>query len=401
MQKFYKHNVAHNLPVPIILGLSASPVMNSKPESLRNIESNLDSICRTPIIHKAELSSHVNVPELLQVQFLESVPADEMYSTTLALRSLRDNIKALNIETDPYIIHLRANMTDRNQRDLEKVLRTGKTSCRDQLRAFCATSFHIFHELGGWAANYYISECISRYVDRLYALQGPFEHLHHQEKIYIVGVLARVDLTQSKVSIKEPQALSDKVEQFIRAMPQDNALIGIVFVQQRATAAVLTKLLSLHPKTSGQLRVASVVGTSHYALRSKSIGELITPEDQADTLDKFRAGELHLVIATSILNEGIDVPACNFVLCFDPPDNLKTFVQRRGRARQQRSKLILMQPSNISDHETWQALEIQMKETYADRKRELRELEEVENLEVVDDRQFRVESTGSVHLRYT
>jgi ERCC4-related helicase len=61
------------------------------------------------------------------------------------------------------------------------------------------------------------------------------------------------------------------------------------------------------------------------------------------TLEKFRSGELDLIISTTVLEEGIDVPACNIVICFDEPSSLKSFVQRRGRARMKESKLVLMQ----------------------------------------------------------
>ncbi len=36
------------------------------------------------------------------------------------------------------------------------------------------------------------------------------------------------------------------------------------------------------------------------------------------------------------------MPVCNLVVCFDRPDNLKSFIQRRGRARMRSSKLYLL-----------------------------------------------------------
>ncbi|KAL6231901.1 hypothetical protein BDW75DRAFT_233236 [Aspergillus navahoensis] len=62
--------------------------------------------------------------------------------------------------------------------------------------------------------------------------------------------------------------------------------------------------------------------------------------DEAEGLQKFRTGHLNLIVAMDALEEGVDVPACNTVVSFDRPVNLKSFIQRRGRARQKDSVFI-------------------------------------------------------------
>ena len=52
---------------------------------------------------------------------------------------------------------------------------------------------------------------------------------------------------------------------------------------------------------------------------------------QTETLDDLRSGAKNLIISTSICREGIDIGACNIVICFEKPPNLKSFIQRRGR----------------------------------------------------------------------
>lgn len=391
MQKFYRHNMAEGQPIPHILGLSASPVLNSQLKSLSLIESNLDAVCRSPTIHKSELMAHVNIPELLPIWFKET----PLHSgdTTPILHTLETVFHKLDVRQDPWILHLQANPTDNTRGALEKVLRTRRTNCMDQLRSLCQTSRHIYSELGAWAVDYFISECITKFLSRPDNFHDIFDDLSAKEWRYIADILQDIDLARRSSLLQGDSAISDKVRTLVSSLPVDGSSKGIVFVKQRATATVLTILLHTLP-ASQHLRVATIVGSSRNTNRSGLLGKLLEPENQADSLDRFRAGELDVVIATSVLDEGIDIPACNFVLCFDQPENLKTFVQRRGRARQHESKLIMLQPSSSSKLEIWQALEVEMKAMYADKERELQRLEALEASEVMEPRQFRVESTG-------
>lgn len=128
------------------------------------------------------------------------------------------------------------------------------------------------------------------------------------------------------------------------------------------------------------------------------MGELVDIKDQTDTLDRLREGSKNLVIATSVLEEGIDVSACNFVICFEKPPNLKAFIQRRGRARKSKSKYVMMFPDtdNMSQLSTWQQLEEEMRQRYMDEMRLIEQLRQIEELDT-GRREFYVESTGYVN----
>ena len=101
------------------------------------------------------------------------------------------------------------------------------------------------------------------------------------------------------------------------------------------------------------------------------------------------------MIATSICEEGIDIAACNVVICFEPPPNLKSFIQRRGRARSTKSKYIIMSQEGQEKKTLleWYKLEAEMKEKYMD---DIRHVEGIERLEAQEDghREFIIESTG-------
>jgi ERCC4-related helicase len=173
---------------------------------------------------------------------------------------------------------------------------------------------------------------------------------------------------------------------------------GIVFVEQRVWVTALAEIVSLHPSLRDKFTVGTFVGTSQSAKRKADVGELAEPKNQQGTLDRFRAGETNLIFATSVLEEGIDVSSCRLVICFERPKNLKSFVQRRGRARKQESRYYIFSPKqgNVRSPESWESLEEEMKQVYLDDLRRVKQEEEIENTDENGERSYRVESTGYV-----
>lgn len=113
-------------------------------------------------------------------------------------------------------------------------------------------------------------------------------------------------------------------------------------------------------------------------------------------LESFRDGRMNLIIGTEVLQEGIDVPACNLVICLDKPANLKSFIQRRGRARMAESHLYLFEETtDIGSKKEWEILEAETKKWYEDDLRELQSLRDLEAFEAPDYPELRVESTGA------
>ncbi|TVY60883.1 Dicer-like protein [Lachnellula suecica] len=357
--------------VPLILGLTASPVMRSDPVSVGKIEETLHAICRTPTKHRAELLLQVKRPTLSEV-FYQSLPDESNLSQyTKAIASLGQAYGSLKITEDPYVIALLKDDTEKSRRLLDK-----------------------------WAADYYITEVVTKFrkvANDFNGSLGGVWDVSSEEKKYLAKALQEVHI--NSITSQLPQAIpliSDKVRKLI-----DNLILepptfrGIVFVQERAVVSVLAHLLPVHPDTRGRFKVGTMVGLSSHAYRSRDLAEYVGAESRNDSLSDFRAGKLNLIIATSVLEEGIDVPACNVVICFQQPANLKSFIQRRGRARDRSSKLILLLES-LTQPKEWRQLEKNMKDLYENDMRVLQELESLENTEEHDGRSFRVESTGAL-----
>lgn len=61
-----------------------------------------------------------------------------------------------------------------------------------------------------------------------------------------------------------------------------------------------------------------------------------------DTIDRFKKGISNVLIATNIVEEGLDVSTCNQIICLNEIMTVKGFIQMRGRARQINSKFIFL-----------------------------------------------------------
>ena len=397
MQGFYHPAKRAGAPLPRILGLTASPV-NAKVKSLESIEANLDAMSRAPKTTHEQLLQYVHLPEIEPLLY---PPQLERSPDSLAgLATLRVDMSS-KIESDPYVIHLRSleykgTFNLGVEHKLEKALKQGKTWSQEQLKRLYTISSDTQVELGSWAFHTYLSTCLERLFEREEAFLSSDEELRHREVRYLSAALATVKMEQESPDLSQSKSHSPKVnlliETLVREMKQD--VTGILFVKTRASVRLLADLLSSHPRTCGLLRIGTFVGTSNFQGRPTHIGELIDAEGQAGTLEDLRQGIKNLVIATNVVEEGIDISACNLVLCFDRPSNLKSFIQRRGRARQAHSRFVIM----FSDEERkklneWQILEAEMKKMYMDDMRKLKELERLESDEE-GYRELVIKSTG-------
>ena len=56
-------------------------------------------------------------------------------------------------------------------------------------------------------------------------------------------------------------------------------------------------------------------------------------------LQDFKSGKLQLLVCTTVLEQGIDVSSCEFVVCYSKFDTTKSHVQRAGRARKDKAEV--------------------------------------------------------------
>ncbi|KAK2993669.1 hypothetical protein RJ640_009484 [Escallonia rubra] len=104
----------------------------------------------------------------------------------------------------------------------------------------------------------------------------------------------------------------------------------IVFVNRIVTARSLSYILG-NLKVLSSWKCGFLVGV-HSGLKSMS------RKTTNIILEKFRSGELNLLVATKVGEEGLDIQTCCLVIRFDLPETVASFIQSRGRARMPQSE---------------------------------------------------------------
>uniref|UniRef100_A0A8C5KCH4 Endoribonuclease Dicer n=1 Tax=Jaculus jaculus TaxID=51337 RepID=A0A8C5KCH4_JACJA len=147
--------------------------------------------------------------------------------------------------------------------------------------------------------------------------------------------------------------------------PFTNILCGIIFVERRYTAVVLNRLIKEAGKQDPELAyISSNFITGHGIGKSQPRSKQMEAEfrKQEEVLRKFRAHETNLLIATSIVEEGVDIPKCNLVVRFDLPTEYRSYVQSKGRARAPISNYVMLADTDKiqsfqEDLKTYKAIE--------------------------------------------
>ena len=117
----------------------------------------------------------------------------------------------------------------------------------------------------------------------------------------------------------------------------------LIFVERRDTAKFLTSILLKFKKNNPKLAwifPESLVGKSGTNSKQGLSAQKI--EKQRNTLINFRGNACNIIVCTSVLEEGIDVPSSNCVIRFDKPSNFCSYIQSLGRARTKPSQFILL-----------------------------------------------------------
>ncbi|MGP6207772.1 helicase-related protein [Cuniculiplasma sp. SKW3] len=116
------------------------------------------------------------------------------------------------------------------------------------------------------------------------------------------------------------KAVMNLCEEMIRERPDSRC---IVFTHYRKTSEFLMKFLSENSKIIKPLRFVGQSG--------KGIDKGMSQKDQREGIERFKEGQYNVMLATSVAEEGLDIPSTDLVIFYEPVASEIRSIQRRGR----------------------------------------------------------------------
>ncbi len=157
------------------------------------------------------------------------------------------------------------------------------------------------------------------------------------------------DLHFKSAYIKTEKLFNDKIEhpklgklkELIKKEADENLNVKIIlFTQFRDTAV----------KIKQELEEISGVFPAVFVGQAKKSGTGLTQKEQIETIELFKDGVFNVLIATSVAEEGLDIPKVDLVVFYEPIPSAIRQIQRRGRTgRQEKGRVIVLMAKNTRD----------------------------------------------------
>ncbi|MEI6058597.1 MAG: DEAD/DEAH box helicase, partial [archaeon] len=147
----------------------------------------------------------------------------------------------------------------------------------------------------------------------------------------------------------------------------------IIFAQFRETVRKITEILNKIPGIKAENFVGQAIKHHGSGESAKTTG--LNQKEQKKLIEKFSSGEINVIAATSIGEEGLDIPEVNEVIFYEPVPSAIRSIQRRGRtARLMPGSLKILVTKNTRDevyHYSSKAKEKRMHKVIGDIKYEM------------------------------
>lgn len=139
---------------------------------------------------------------------------------------------------------------------------------------------------------------------------------------------------------KRPKVVEVLEEQFLRK--EDSKVI--VFTHYRDTSELMAR----------ELRQRSWARPFRFVGQADREGDLgLKQREQVELVEKFKAGEYNTMVATSVAEEGLDIPSTDLVVFYEPiPSEIRT-IQRRGRTGRNRPGRVVVLVTRDSRDEAY------------------------------------------------
>ncbi|MBW3019262.1 DEAD/DEAH box helicase [Candidatus Woesearchaeota archaeon] len=148
----------------------------------------------------------------------------------------------------------------------------------------------------------------------------------------LVSSLAESDFDHPKINL-----VKEKVSSIVHSNPKSKI---ILFTQFRDTAVKLKETLEGIDGVFPEVFVG----------QAKKGNTGLSQKKQVEMLDMFRDGLINVLIATSVAEEGLDIPSVDVVIFYEPIPSAIRAIQRRGRTgRHEKGRIILLVTKGTRD----------------------------------------------------
>lgn len=124
-------------------------------------------------------------------------------------------------------------------------------------------------------------------------------------------------------------------------------LCCLIFTKRRFTAKVIYYILSSLSKCTkySYIKPNFIVGYNSNPYNDTR-ETLYTSKKNREILHSFNNKDTTVLCSSNVLEEGVDISTCSLVIKFDAPEEYRSYIQSKGRARHPSSIYYMMVESN-------------------------------------------------------
>lgn len=323
---------------PKIFAMTASPLFSagSLDTASTELERMLDStIFTVQVSAREELAAFVARPTELVVE----------YDPTPRYLETAHNVPSVQAE-----VVMKATPAE----DLTKVL--------NRMTYYWQAFGPLFSDLAWMASTKTLRNRASRkqhYADELLATESLVDPEYKAAQKFIAASVTSREVAGILDTIRLPEVVElnesnacPKLHRLVEVLDafkgQADTFCGIIFCDRRLTALGLESLIRKTPRLAW-IHPEALIG--HGSNTESHLSDGMSWEEQCEILSRLRRrSPTNLVIATNVLEEGLDIMPVNCVVRFDLPTHHVGYVQSRGRARALESTFILLAEKNNAKH---------------------------------------------------
>lgn len=143
-----------------------------------------------------------------------------------------------------------------------------------------------------------------------------------------------------------------------------NEMKAIIFVQECLTAKNLYRIIRNYTDGNPILTIHPdfVIGTNRKTSEAADVSKFTKRNTEVEStffehkyilnnyffqiIENFKTNKTNLIVASKVLEEGMDLQMCNLVISYDYPTTFSSYIQSKGRARMKNSQYVIMTPDS-------------------------------------------------------